>query len=308
MDIDDVGIEPVDLGVRDPPQQPTCQDKARAPGRGRRQLPQKARVDIVLPRPRELQRRAVHDALDDLVTERSEVVRVRVRRAERLLHQRAKLGVVRLRGELGPTRVVGAKERGIVGIEYEDPHASTVRWIQLGLSNSTAMRLLTGVALLRRDAAGVRFFVPYLRSLGATRSALGDTQPWLTFRAIRWLDTNLEPTMRVFEYGSGGSTLFFANRVRDVVSVEHDPEWHARSSGAIAAHGIRNCTYLLRPPQRVPELRLISTDRAYAGMDFTDYVTAIDAYPDESFDLVSVDGRARTACVLAAIPKARPGG
>jgi hypothetical protein len=185
---------------------------------------------------------------------------------------------------------------------------STVRRIQPGDSNSTVIRLLTGVALLRRDIAGVRFVVPYLRSLGANRSAIGDGQPWLTFRAIRWLAANLEPTMRIFEYGSGGSTLFFANRVRDVVSVEHDPEWHARTSDAIDARGIHNCTYLLRPPRQVPAPRVTSTDRAYAGVDFTDYVTAIDAYPDGSFDVVSVDGRARTACVLAAIPKTRPGG
>ncbi len=176
-----------------------------------------------------------------------------------------------------------------------------------GASNSTALRLLTGIALLRRDPDGIRFVVPFLRSLSAG-SPLADATPWLTFRAIRWLTANLDPNMRVFEYGSGGSTLFFANRVGEVISVEHDPEWHARTNAAIAARDIRNCTYLLRPPTPNAHSRFTSTDREYEGLDFADYVTAIDAYPDESFDLVSVDGRARTACVLAARTKVRPGG
>ena len=170
------------------------------------------------------------------------------------------------------------------------------------------MRLLTGVALLRRDLSGIRFAAPYLRSLGANRSALSDGKPWLPFRAIEWLEENLSRAMRVFEYGSGGSTLFLADRVGEVISVEHDREWHARTSDAISARGIRNCTYLLRPPERAAKPSVVSTERAYEGMDFADYVASIHAYPDATFDLVSVDGRARNACVLASIPKTKAGG
>jgi len=177
-----------------------------------------------------------------------------------------------------------------------------------GASMSTGRRLLTGVALLRCDLAGIRYIVPFLLSLASSRSALDDARPWLTFTAIEWLEANLTPEMRIFEYGSGGSTLFFASRVQDVVSVEHDPEWHARTGEAIAARGIRNCTYLLRLPGRSPAPAVTSTDAAYEGMDFAHYVAAIDAYPDRSFDLVAVDGRARTACVLAALRKTKPGG
>ncbi len=175
-------------------------------------------------------------------------------------------------------------------------------------SHSTALRLLTGIALLRRDVAGTRFIVPFLRSLTASSSSLADATPWLTFRAIRWLTTNMDPTMHVFEYGSGGSTLFFANRVRQIISVEHDRNWYACTNDELAARGVRNCTYLLREPTPDPDARFVSSDPAYEGMDFADYVTAIDAYPDRSFDLVSVDGRARPACVLAALSKVKPSG
>jgi predicted O-methyltransferase YrrM len=175
-------------------------------------------------------------------------------------------------------------------------------------SNGTALRVLTGVALLRRDPTGVRFLGPFLRSLRTGSSPLADARPWLTFTAIRWLTSNIDRKMRVFEYGSGGSTLFFANRVHELVSVEHDREWHARTCEALAAASIRNCTYLLRPPRPQTAVRVASSDPAYAGLDFGDYVGSIDAYPDRSFDLVSVDGRARSACVLAALRKVKPGG
>jgi predicted O-methyltransferase YrrM len=175
-------------------------------------------------------------------------------------------------------------------------------------SDSTFLRLATGIALLRRDPAGTRFVVPFLRSLSPKRSPLADATPWLTFRAIRWLASNIDPTMRVFEYGSGGSTLFFASRVRELVSVEHDAEWHARTSEALDAASVRNCTYLLRPPTPQVDVRFASSDAAYEGLDFADYVNAIGDYTDASFDLVVVDGRARPDCVRAALGKVKPGG
>lgn len=175
-------------------------------------------------------------------------------------------------------------------------------------SNGALFRLAIGIALLRKDPAGVRFLVPFLRSLSPKSSPLADARPWLTFRAIRWLASNIDSAMRVFEYGSGGSTLFFASRARELVSVEHDPAWHARTSEALDAWGVRNCTYLLRPPAPQKHVRFASSDPAYEGLDFADYVSAIDGYPDGSFDLVSVDGRARTACVLAALSKIKPEG
>ena len=51
--------------------------------------------------------------------------------------------------------------------------------------------------------------------------------PWITFPAMRWLTSYLRPSMSVFEWGSGGSTLFFAQRVARVVSVEYDTAWSA---------------------------------------------------------------------------------
>lgn len=43
-------------------------------------------------------------------------------------------------------------------------------------------------------------------------------------------------------------------------------------------------------------------------MNFKAYASAIDAYPDGHFDVVMVDGRARTSCLVHALPKLRKGG
>jgi hypothetical protein len=50
--------------------------------------------------------------------------------------------------------------------------------------------------------------------------------PWWSYGAIDWVGRFLRPTHRVFEYGSGGSSLFLARRAGSVLSVESDPEWH----------------------------------------------------------------------------------
>jgi hypothetical protein len=60
-----------------------------------------------------------------------------------------------------------------------------------------------------------------------------------------------------------------------------------------------------------------SRDVGYAGpyvssvvpnRSFEEYVKFIERYSDESFDLISVDGRARVSCFRAAIKKLKPGG
>jgi Methyltransferase domain len=138
----------------------------------------------------------------------------------------------------------------------------------------------------------------------------------MTYKATSWLERYLRKDMSVFEYGSGGSTVFFANRVRRVISVEHDALWHRQVSEVLERRGLTNCEYLLREPQQAPSNRpteyrwdlYTSTDRAFAGLVFDGYVKTIDPFPESTFDLVVVDGRARASCVHHGLPKVRPGG
>ena len=113
--------------------------------------------------------------------------------------------------------------------------------------------------------------------------------PWLPFRLIDELAARVDGTSRVFEYGGGGSTLWFLERGATVVTVEHHPGWAAE----------------LR--RRVTSDRWTLAERS-ADDEFAAYVAAIEEHPDDSFDVVVVDGRERARCLTAAMPKVRPGG
>ena len=167
-----------------------------------------------------------------------------------------------------------------------------------------------------QDPLGVQFLPGWFMSLLPRSSPLENHLPWMNFRVIRWLRSYLRPTMRVFEYGSGGSTLFVAPRVREMTSIEHDTEWHERIGRILGEEGISNCHLRLVPPEPRrstdptpygPASYTSLTPHA-AGLSFERYVRMIEEVPERSLDLVIVDGYARFSCVAAAIPKIRPGG
>lgn len=114
-----------------------------------------------------------------------------------------------------------------------------------------------------------------------------------TPNTTHFLHQHLQPGMNIFEWGAGRSTLFFARYPVNVVSIEHDASWHRKISQALPGQG--NIDLKLVPPDQSPTT-------------FQTYVNAINAYPDNYFDIVAVDGRKRGACLLAALPKVKPGG
>ena len=54
----------------------------------------------------------------------------------------------------------------------------------------------------------------------------GDFQPWLTYPMIEFLNGLDFSGKRVFEFGAGSSTLYWAARAEQVVSVELDRDWY----------------------------------------------------------------------------------
>lgn len=135
--------------------------------------------------------------------------------------------------------------------------------------------------------------------------------PYLNFKAIKWLNTYLGPSMEVFEYGSGGSTLFIAKRVKRLVSVEHDKYWFEKINSKLANKKITNCEYIYSPPDKLsdaPALIKNYTSELMPGYSFEKYVKIIDKFPDKSFDFILIDGRARNSCIKQAVKKVRSGG
>ena len=135
------------------------------------------------------------------------------------------------------------------------------------------------------------------------RNPVLDRVPLMSFSASRWLDANLSQSDRVFEYGSGGSTLFLLARVGELISVEHDPGWHRMVEPLLLREGSKNHSVLLREPQ----VKDVGPDGG-ESRDFSLYVETIDQFEDDYFDLIIVDGRARPECVSRGISKVKPGG
>lgn len=149
------------------------------------------------------------------------------------------------------------------------------------------------------------------------RSNLGSDNPWVSYRALEWLIENVTREQRIYEFGSGGSTIFFASRAKEIVSVEHDREWHQILSQMLKQRGLSNCDYQLAEPEEQLGPAVEYGAKSYSSnfrpelnrnLSFRKYVTSIDRYPERSFDLVFIDGRARASCVTHALPRIKAGG
>lgn len=138
---------------------------------------------------------------------------------------------------------------------------------------------------------------------------LHDKKPWIVQATTAWLENYLTENMYVFEWGSGGSTLFSALRTKKVISIEHNYPWFLKTQFYLNRANIKNCDYrFVEAEKSTSPSTYTSTDKKYAGFSFEKYVRAIESFPDAHFDLIFIDGRARSSCVLHAKNKVKKGG
>lgn len=163
-------------------------------------------------------------------------------------------------------------------------------------------------ALERSDRRALR----YLRTLFAIYDAedLASLDlPWWSYRAIDAVESFLaaRPGARVFEYGSGASTVWLASRAGRVVSVEHDAPFADTVRGLLV--GVDHVELrVIQAPVRAPGEPAITSARPGAtALDFTGYVASIEE-ADGPFDLIVVDGRARVESFRTATRHLAPGG
>lgn len=125
--------------------------------------------------------------------------------------------------------------------------------------------------------------------------------PWWTYRAIDQVEAWLvgRADVRVFEWGSGASTIWLAKRVAHVHSVEHHAGFGRMIQEQLAASPHATLDIVEPDPSETP--RIGSAKEGHGGLDFTRYVHQIDEVGG-MFSLIVVDGRARQACLSAALP------
>lgn len=115
-------------------------------------------------------------------------------------------------------------------------------------------------------------------------SADGAPIPWYTYPAIEYFNQLDAKGLKIFEYGSGNSSLYWARKGAEVWSVEHDHGWYNSMETRSA---------------QLKGLLLRESANAYAQ--------AIKDVGGD-FDIIVIDGAWRNECATAALPHLRPGG
>lgn len=121
----------------------------------------------------------------------------------------------------------------------------------------------------------------WMASLAAQRPLGNEGQalPWMNYAVIHFLQGRLRKDHQLFEFGSGYSTFFYAQRVQSVTSVEYDKTW-----------------YDIIKDQAPANVEMIYQEKDVAGA----YCATI-LNSGRLYDIVIVDGRDRANCIERSI-------
>ena len=142
---------------------------------------------------------------------------------------------------------------------------------------STAALHYRAYKILIRNKRSYLYTTAWMQSL-AEGKPIDNSQnaiPWMNFNIVELLDQRLNKNLNLFEFGSGYSTYFYADRVRCVTSLEYDSH-----------------LYQLLKPQVAENVKLIFQQEDIDG----DYCRVI-VKQQQKFDVVVVDGRDRVNCI-----------
>ncbi len=107
----------------------------------------------------------------------------------------------------------------------------------------------------------------------------GNPIPWFTYPAIEFLNERLNKDMIAFEYGCGNSTLFFSERIKEIVSIETDKDWYNKIKSKLKS----NCN-------------LIFYDKNCADYNYPEAIRNF----NRKFDIVIVDAIERNEIIKVA--------
>lgn len=122
----------------------------------------------------------------------------------------------------------------------------------------------------------------WIKSFGTKRSQdrQGNAVPWLTYSFMHFITPRLQKDFAVAEFGSGFSTLWWANRVASVFSIEHNQEWADKINGEFERNNCKNAKVEFK------------TGSEYAkGLSTLSY----------KLDLILVDGIDRNECLKESV-------
>jgi hypothetical protein len=98
--------------------------------------------------------------------------------------------------------------------------------------------------------------------------------PWWPYNFTHFLNLRLRPEFKLFEYGSGNSTLYLQNKVSSIISIENNLLWFNKLSFLV--HSRKNLIFV--------------NDEDY-----------VDAIGSDKYDIICIDGIKRNECVYKCI-------
>jgi len=147
--------------------------------------------------------------------------------------------------------------------------------------------------------------------------------PKIVKASMDWLEPKIQKSWKVFEWGTGLSTIYWAERVAEIISIEDNKKWRDSITKQLENRQLKNCIIHLILPDKLPIKKHIINNKIAERLTqdptkyiskhsltsiYKSYVKKIDSFSDEYFDLIFIDGRARASCIKHAIDKLRPGG
>ena len=130
------------------------------------------------------------------------------------------------------------------------------------------------------------------------------TYPDMRESNFKFIEKYLGKDKNLLEFGSGGSTVYFAKKVKKLIAVEHDPYWVQKVSENLKEQDIENVSLIYAPANQPFELG--ETPKTQRQIEFYDYIRAPEVIkkniPDFSYDVVFIDGRARIECAKYIFP------
>ena len=102
---------------------------------------------------------------------------------------------------------------------------------------------------------------------------------------IKYIESYLTPNTLMLEYGSGGSTFYFANKVKRLVSVESDIMWYMIAKLKIINKELHNIELLYCPNAKADMYKTYSLIPDVAGY--------------RNYDVILIDGKSasRLTCI-----------
>jgi len=116
-------------------------------------------------------------------------------------------------------------------------------------------------------------------------------KPWMSEEEINLIKKHLNPDDVMLEWGSGGSTNYFPQFVKDYYSIEHDKKWF----NEIKQNLPLNTKYYFVDL----DSQLTAPTQKYQVQTYIDFVDTLNI---DKFDKVLIDGRGRGWCAEKIIP------